>query len=80
MSQVVEGTVHTFTIGDVDDVEIYMAEPLYQWTNTDAGKFIMQHAVEQPSYVIGLANYGYLVQVVAKLNSKDFLFYKLKYM
>lgn len=83
MNQVVENIVHTFTMSDVDDVEVYVAEPLYNWTCTDAGKFVMEHAIEQPYYRIGpseLMGYGYSVDIVAKLHSKDFLFYKLKYM
>ena len=27
--------VHKFTVGDVDDPEIYAAEPIWKWQNTD---------------------------------------------
>ena len=30
--------VHEFTLGDVDDPEIYAAVPLYEWQLSDAGK------------------------------------------
>jgi hypothetical protein len=35
---------HSFTLGDVDDVEIYAAQPIYEWQQTPPGKWAMAHA------------------------------------
>jgi len=35
---------HTFTMGDVDDVEIYAAQPIYEWQQTDKGRWVMENA------------------------------------
>jgi hypothetical protein len=35
---------HTFTMGDVDDVEIYAAQPIYEWQQTEHGKWVMENA------------------------------------
>jgi len=35
---------YTFNMGDVDDVDIYVAEPIYQWQQTDQGRWVMEHA------------------------------------
>lgn len=65
-------TVHTFSVGDVEDPEIYAAGPIWDWQQTDAGKFIMEHAVEKPSYHQSLDynSFGYRYAIVAELEAK----------
>lgn len=64
---------HSFTLGDVDDVEIYAAQPIYEWQQTPPGKWVMQHAhdvswqrVLDPT-VMGyrVTIYGYLEPLLA---------------
>ena len=43
-----EIVVHTFQMGDVDDPDLYAAEPLYQWQQSDQGKWVMSRALETP--------------------------------
>ena len=31
--------VHKIRMGDVEDPDLYVAEPIYNWQQTDAGKF-----------------------------------------
>ena len=31
-------------MGDVDDVEIYAAQPIYEWQQTDHGRWVMENA------------------------------------
>ena len=73
--------VHTFSLGDVDDPEIYAAQPLWEWQQTEAGKWVMEHAVETPSWSRHLDHMSYSLQfkVVAKLKESDATFFKLKY-
>jgi len=35
---------HTFTMGDVDDVDVYAAQPIYEWQQTDHGRWVMENA------------------------------------
>jgi len=35
---------HSFTMGDVDDVDIYVAEPIWRWQQTDQGRWVMENA------------------------------------
>lgn len=37
-------TFHRFTMSDVDDVDIYVAEPIYQWQQSEQGRWAMKHA------------------------------------
>lgn len=36
-------TFHSFTIGDVEDVEVYAAQPIYEWQQTAAGQWVTAH-------------------------------------
>jgi hypothetical protein len=35
---------HSFSMGDVDDVDIYVAQPIYEWQQTEQGKWVMENA------------------------------------
>lgn len=73
--------VHRFTMSDVEDPEIYAAEPLWNWQQSDAGKFIMQHAVEQPEYHKHMdpSIYGWCFAITAELEKKKLTEYYLKF-
>jgi len=73
--------VHTFMLGDVDDPELYAAEPLINWQNSEMGKWVMKHAVETPEWHKHLDQsvYGYRFAIVAKLKDKDYTFWTLKW-
>lgn len=73
--------VHRFKIGDVDDPEIYAAEPIYNWQQTDAGKWVMSHAVEPPVWhrYHATVTYDYEYAITAKLTAKDITYFWLKW-
>lgn len=74
-------TVHTFRLSDVDDVEIYAAQPIYEFQQTDKGKWVMQHAIEEPHLCKSLDyhTYGYTFNIRAKFTDKDYTYFKLKF-
>ena len=73
--------VHQFSLGDVEDPAIYAAEPLWQWQQTPAGQWVMQHAVEKPTWVTGFdaINYRNQIRIIAHLSDSDATFFYLKY-
>ena len=73
--------VHTFTVGDVEDPDIYAGEPIWQWQQSEAGQFIMEHAVETPFWHrhIDPYEYGYKFYIVARLTEQDQLYWALKW-
>lgn len=77
----IEVVVHKFTVGDVEDPEVYAAGPIIDWQNTEAGKWVMQHAIEKPHYIqyIDYNIYGYRYAIRARLQDEDALYYKLKW-
>ena len=73
--------VHSFTVGDVDDPDIYAAEPLHEWQHSEAGKWIIEHSVETPSWnkIIDYYSFGHRYTIVAHLRDVDLTYWKLKY-
>lgn len=73
--------VYRFRIHDVDDPEIYAAEPIWKWQQTEAGKFVMKHAKNTPSYHQHLdhTTYGYQYAIVAELEKKKLSEFYLKF-
>lgn len=50
IEEIREVTVHDFTISDVDDPDIYAAQPLYEWQTSEQGQWVMKNAYEVPVY------------------------------
>jgi hypothetical protein len=73
--------VHRFRLGDVEDPVLYAAQPIYEWQQTEAGKFVMEHAAEPPWWVrtVDAATYGFEFAIMARMKESDQTFYKLKY-
>lgn len=61
--------VHEFRMGDVEDPDLYAAQPLWEWQESDAGKWIMENAVEPPCWhrQADPYNHGYQFVIRAKL-------------
>ena len=64
--------VHRFVLDAVEDPEIYAAEPLIEWQQSDAGKFVMKNAIGKPTYhkQIDHNSMGYRFVIVAELEKK----------
>jgi hypothetical protein len=73
--------VHKFKLADVEDPEIYAAQPIYNWQQTEQGRWIMEHSDPAPVWHLYTdhATYGYQVSIVAQLNEVDNTYYQLKY-
>jgi len=73
--------VHEFMMGDVEDPDLYAAQPISEWQDSAAGKFVMEHAVEKPYWtrMIDQYNYGYRYVIVARMREPDQTFFRLKF-
>jgi hypothetical protein len=76
-----EIVVHTFQLSDVEDPEIYAAESLLEWQNSEQGQWVMEHATEPPKWHknIDYVHYGYKFAITAKLKGSDISYYMLKW-
>jgi len=41
---------HSFIMGDVDDIDVYVAQPIWEWQQTEQGKWVMEHANDLKYY------------------------------
>ena len=73
--------VHSFRMSDVEDPAIYAAQPIYDWQQTETGKWVMEHSAPAPEWTIGLDQFhiGYQVYITANLSEQDAVFFMLKY-
>ena len=73
--------VHEFSMGDVEDPDLYAAQPISEWQDSEAGKFVMEHAVEKPYWTrtVDLHSYGHRYVIVARMRESDQTFFKLKF-
>jgi hypothetical protein len=73
--------VHQFTMGDVEDPDLYAAEPMWKWQESEQGKFVMENAVDQPEWHRQLdhTSYGYKYAITAELEAKKLSEFYLKW-
>jgi hypothetical protein len=73
--------VHRFRMGDVEDPDLYAAEPLYQWQESEMGQWVMERAVDTPEWHrhADPMTFGYQYAIVAKLKDVDYTWWTLKW-
>jgi hypothetical protein len=73
--------VHTIKMSDVEDPDLLVAQPIYEWQQSEAGKWIMENSISSPSWHRNhdIYSYGYTYQIRAYLTHKQLTFYKLKF-
>lgn len=79
----IEVIVHKFKMGDVDDPDLYAAQPLHDWEQSEVGQWVMNNAIETPMWkrLAGgeYRSHGYEYQIVAKFTPENYTYYSLKY-
>jgi hypothetical protein len=68
-------------MGDVEDPDLYAAQPLSEWQNSEQGQWVMAHAVDVPFWhrMVDPASYGHRYSIVARLSEPDQVYWTLKY-
>ena len=76
-----EIVVHSFTMGDVEDPDLYAAQPLHEWEHSDFGQWVMKNAADTPTWyrIADPAIYGYKYQIRAKFMGPALTEMLLKY-
>jgi hypothetical protein len=79
--KVIEQVVHVIRMGDVEDPDIMVADPIYKWQQTEAGKYIMENSSPTPSWhrTNDIYSYGYTYHIRAYLTPKQLTYYELKF-
>ena len=74
-------TALVIKMGDVEDPDLYVAQPIYEWQQTEEGKWIMEHSNPIPVWNRhdDFATYGHTYTITAYLKPKDYTYWSLKY-
>ena len=73
--------VHKFFISATEDPDLWAGFTLCKWENSEAGKWVMNNAIEKPTWhrSLSMDTYGYEYQIKAKLAPEQITYWKLKY-
>lgn len=73
--------VHRFQVGDVEDPDLYAAQPLWEWQNSEQGKFIMENAIDKPEWQRhnNILQYSHEYVITAKIEKKKLSEFYLKW-
>ena len=73
-------TFHQFTMGDVDDLDVYVAQPIWEWQQTDQGQWVMEHAQDLRYHTsANPATFGYRIRISGDLDDKQATEYFLRW-
>ena len=71
---------HTFIIGDSEDPDLYAAQPIWEWQQTDHGQWVMKHGHDLKYNIHpDIDTFGYKVFITGVLDPDDEIYYTLKY-
>ena len=73
--------VHRFQMGDVEDPDLYAAQPLWEWQQSEMGAWVMERSVETPIWHRRMNNNQFHTEyaVQAFLKGIDYTFWVLKW-
>lgn len=67
-------------MGDVDDVEVYAAAPIYDWLQTDEGKWVNERCEDLTWHTIANPDtYGWIILIRGSITDKQATEYYLKW-
>jgi hypothetical protein len=72
--------VHTLRLGDVEDPDIYAAAPIWDWQQSEQGKWVMSNGFD-PTYIIQTDHltFGYIVAIHAHFTPKQWTEYLFRF-
>ncbi len=72
--------VHRMTMSDVEDPDLYAAQPIYQWQQTEKGAWVMQHGIDPTFHIIAdPVSYGYVISITAHITPKRWTEFCLRF-
>ena len=68
-------------MGDVEDPDLYAAQPLWEFEKSEKGQWVMENALESPIWrrQIDFLSFGYRYQVAARLTEQDITYFLLRW-
>lgn len=81
IEEIREVRVHEFSLGDVEDPDLYAAQPLWEWQQTEKGQWVMNNAYETPVWhrMIDHNAFGWKYCITVKLMGPALTEWLLRY-
>lgn len=72
--------IKEFTIADSEDPWLYAAQPIWEWEQTEQGKWIMENSIN-PEFNVTVDHHtmGYRVNISASLSEQNITYFQLKW-
>ena len=73
--------VKEIRVSDVEDPDLVVAQPMWEWQQTEAGKYVMEHSNPRPSWYhsYDYTYYGNLYIIKAYFTPEQLTYYKLRF-
>jgi hypothetical protein len=73
--------VKEIRISDVEDPDLIVAQPMYEWQQTEAGKYVMENSNPKPSWhhSVDYTYYGNVYVIRAYFTPQQLTYYKLRF-
>jgi hypothetical protein len=73
--------VHHFKLSGLEDPDLCAAEPILNWQKSDAGEFVLKHAVKTPVWQrhLNYDTYSYQYVIIAELEQKHLSEFYLRF-
>lgn len=73
-------TFHEFNMGDVEDLEVYAAQPIHEWiTTTEKGKWVFERCKDLTWHSLTNDGYGWTILIRGSITDKEAIEYYLKW-
>jgi hypothetical protein len=72
--------LHRFALGDCEDPELYAAQPIWEWEQSDHGRWVKENCYD-PRFLLraDTMSFGYQVLIVADMSEENYTFHELKW-
>jgi hypothetical protein len=76
-----EVIVHTFKLMDVEDPDLYAAQPIIEFEQSEKGKWVLEHSIDIPVWkrISDFSEWGYTYKITAELEGASLTEWMLRY-
>jgi hypothetical protein len=72
---------HRFKVSDVEDPDLYAAEPIHEWQQSEVGKWLMENSKPEPVWTRDFdpLTFSHVYAIKGYLTPENYTYWKLKY-
>lgn len=81
MTDSIHCVVHTFLLADTEDPDLYCAQPIWEWQQSPAGKWVMENSETVPVFrhYPDTNTLSYKFEILATFSLKNHTYYSLAF-